>query len=69
MSHILNVAYGVENVFPDLFIYKTVSIQENPEADLLQHLPECCHFIQRARAEVRGRAQDDRLLVSRLFVT
>lgn len=52
MSHILNVAYGVENVFPDLFIYKTVSIQDHPDTDLLQHIPECCDFIQQARTEV-----------------
>lgn len=52
VSHILNVAYGVENVFPDLFIYKTVSIQDHPDADLLQHVPDCCDFIQQARSEV-----------------
>lgn len=52
VSHILNVAYGVENVFPELFIYKTVSIQDHPDADLLLHISECCDFIQQARSEV-----------------
>lgn len=52
VSHILNVAFGVENAFPDLFIYKTVSILDHPDADLLLHMQECCDFIQQARSEV-----------------
>uniref|UniRef100_A0A3Q3FAW8 Dual specificity phosphatase 19a n=1 Tax=Labrus bergylta TaxID=56723 RepID=A0A3Q3FAW8_9LABR len=32
VSHILNVAFGVENVFPDLFIYRTVSIMDHPDS-------------------------------------
>ncbi|XP_037344925.1 dual specificity protein phosphatase 19a isoform X1 [Pungitius pungitius] len=51
VSHILNVAFGVENVFPDLFIYKTVSILDHPDADVLLHIQECCDFIQKARSE------------------
>ncbi|XP_074551357.1 dual specificity protein phosphatase 19-like [Halichoeres trimaculatus] len=51
VSHILNVAFGVENVFPDLFIYKTVSIMDHPDADVLLHMKECCDFIQQARNE------------------
>ncbi|XP_040912726.1 dual specificity protein phosphatase 19-like [Toxotes jaculatrix] len=51
VSHILNVAFGVENVFPDLFIYKTVSIQDHPNADLLLHIQDCCDFIQKAHSE------------------
>ncbi|KAF0026972.1 hypothetical protein F2P81_021709 [Scophthalmus maximus] len=51
VSHILNVAFGVENVFPDLFIYKTVSILDHPDADLLLHIQDCCDFIQQARSE------------------
>nr|XP_020479498.1 dual specificity protein phosphatase 19-like isoform X2 [Monopterus albus]XP_020479499.1 dual specificity protein phosphatase 19-like isoform X2 [Monopterus albus] len=51
VSHILNVAFGVENVFPDLFIYKTVSIMDHPDADLLLHLQDSCDFIQQARRE------------------
>ncbi|XP_057707575.1 dual specificity protein phosphatase 19 isoform X2 [Corythoichthys intestinalis] len=52
VSHILNVASGVENAFPDLFVYKTQSIPERPDALLLPHLDECCRFIQQARREV-----------------
>ena len=52
VSHILNVAFGVENVFPDLFIYKTVSILDHPDADVLLHLPDACSFIQQAHSEV-----------------
>ncbi|XP_041857572.1 dual specificity protein phosphatase 19a [Melanotaenia boesemani] len=51
VSHILNVAFGVENVFPDLFIYKTVSILDLPDTDLLPYIQECCDFIQQARRE------------------
>ncbi|XP_024142330.1 dual specificity protein phosphatase 19 [Oryzias melastigma] len=51
VSHILNVAFGVENVFPDLFIYKTVSILDHPDTDLLPYIQECCDFIQQARKE------------------
>ncbi|XP_068186159.1 dual specificity protein phosphatase 19 [Antennarius striatus] len=51
VSHILNVAFGVENLFPDLFIYETVSILDRPDADLLSHIQVCCDFIQQARRE------------------
>ncbi|KAM6934814.1 dual specificity protein phosphatase 19 [Xenentodon cancila] len=51
VSHILNVAFGVENAFLDLFIYKTVSILDHPDADLLLYIQECCDFIQQARNE------------------
>ncbi|KAG8001006.1 Dual specificity protein phosphatase 19 [Nibea albiflora] len=51
VSHILNVAFGVENVFPDLFIYKTVSILDQPDTDVLLHMQDCCDFIQQARSE------------------
>ncbi|XP_061580292.1 dual specificity protein phosphatase 19a [Cololabis saira] len=51
VSHILNVAFGVENAFLDLFIYKTVSILDHPDTDLLLYIQECCDFIQQARNE------------------
>ncbi|CAG5865370.1 dual specificity protein phosphatase 19 isoform 2-T2 [Menidia menidia] len=51
VSHILNVAFGVENVFPDLFLYKTVSILDLPDTDLVPYIQECCDFIQQARSE------------------
>uniref|UniRef100_A0A3B1KK71 Dual specificity phosphatase 19a n=1 Tax=Astyanax mexicanus TaxID=7994 RepID=A0A3B1KK71_ASTMX len=51
VTHILNVAYGVENAFPDLFIYKTLSILDLPDADIISHLQECTQFIEQAKAE------------------
>ncbi|KAK2905632.1 dual specificity protein phosphatase 19 [Channa argus] len=51
VSHILNVAFGVENAFPELFIYKTVSILDHPDTDLLPHIQDCCDFIQQAHNE------------------
>ncbi len=52
VTHILNVAYGVENVFPDLFIYKTLSILDLPDTDIISHIEECARFIDQAKAEV-----------------
>ncbi|XP_020784741.1 dual specificity protein phosphatase 19 isoform X1 [Boleophthalmus pectinirostris] len=51
VSHILNVAFGVDNVFPELFIYKTVSILDQPDTPLIGHIQECCDFITQARTE------------------
>ncbi|XP_028292533.1 dual specificity protein phosphatase 19-like [Gouania willdenowi] len=51
VSHILNVAFGVENVFPDLFVYKTVSILDQPDVNLMLHIKECSDFIQQAHSE------------------
>lgn len=46
------MAYGVENTFPDLFIYKTLSILDLPDADIISHLHECALFIDQVKAEV-----------------
>ncbi|XP_073433605.1 dual specificity protein phosphatase 19 [Dendrobates tinctorius] len=51
VTHILNVAYGVENVFPDEFTYKKLSILDLPETDLSSHFPECFDFIEEARLQ------------------
>ncbi|KAJ8012952.1 hypothetical protein DPEC_G00048230 [Dallia pectoralis] len=51
VSHLLNVAYGVENAFPDLFIYKTLSILDLPDTDITSYFQECCKFIDQANAE------------------
>ncbi|XP_030641601.1 dual specificity protein phosphatase 19 [Chanos chanos] len=51
VTHILNVAYGVENAFPELFIYKTLSILDLPDTDILSYLQECSEFIDQAKAE------------------
>ncbi|KAB5577360.1 hypothetical protein PHYPO_G00208990 [Pangasianodon hypophthalmus] len=51
VTHILNVAYGVENAFSDLFVYKTLSILDLPDTDIISHLHECAQFIDQAKAE------------------
>ncbi|XP_024237642.1 dual specificity protein phosphatase 19-like [Oncorhynchus tshawytscha] len=51
VSHILNVAYGVKNNFPDLFSYKTVTILDIPETDITSYLQECSQFIDQAKTE------------------
>ncbi|KAM6946032.1 dual specificity protein phosphatase 19-like [Aplochiton taeniatus] len=51
VSHILNVAYGVENTFTDLFIYKTLSILDQPDTDITAHITDCSLFIDQAHAE------------------
>lgn len=51
VSHILNVAYGVENAFPDLFVYKTVNILDVPESVITSYFHECSQFIDGAKAE------------------
>uniref|UniRef100_A0A8C1NS13 protein-serine/threonine phosphatase n=1 Tax=Cyprinus carpio TaxID=7962 RepID=A0A8C1NS13_CYPCA len=48
VTHVLNVAYGVENVFPDLFTYKTVTVLDLPETDITSYFPECFQFINEA---------------------
>uniref|UniRef100_A0A8K9XEJ5 Dual specificity phosphatase 19a n=1 Tax=Oncorhynchus mykiss TaxID=8022 RepID=A0A8K9XEJ5_ONCMY len=52
VSHILNVAYGVENAFPDLFIYKTLSILDVPDTDITSYFQECSKFIDQANKGV-----------------
>lgn len=52
VTHILNVAYGVENAFPDLFIYKTLSILDLPDTDIISYIKECAQFIDQAKDEV-----------------
>ncbi|XP_052004421.1 dual specificity protein phosphatase 19-like [Xyrauchen texanus] len=51
VTHVLNVAYGVENAFPDLFIYKTLSILDLPDTDIISYIQECAQFIDQAKAD------------------
>lgn len=53
MTHILNVAYGVENAFLSEFTYKTISILDVPETNILSYFPECFEFIEQAKLKVR----------------
>lgn len=52
VTHILNVAYGVENAFLNDFIYKNVSILDLPETNILSYFPECFEFIEQAKMKV-----------------
>ncbi|XP_007532602.1 dual specificity protein phosphatase 19 isoform X1 [Erinaceus europaeus] len=49
VTHILNVAYGVENAFLGDFTYKSISILDLPETSLLSYFPECFQFIEQAK--------------------
>ncbi|XP_052038755.1 dual specificity protein phosphatase 19 [Apodemus sylvaticus] len=49
VTHILNVAYGVENSFLSEFTYKTISILDVPETNILSYFPECFEFIEQAK--------------------
>uniref|UniRef100_A0A8C1A008 Dual specificity protein phosphatase 19 n=1 Tax=Castor canadensis TaxID=51338 RepID=A0A8C1A008_CASCN len=52
VTHILNVAYGVENAFLSEFTYKNISILDLPETNILSYFPECFEFIEQARIKV-----------------
>ncbi|XP_032802223.1 dual specificity protein phosphatase 19 isoform X2 [Petromyzon marinus] len=51
VSHILNVAYGVDNAFPDSYIYKIVTMLDVPDTKLTNYFPECFDFISRAHKQ------------------
>lgn len=51
MSRILNVGYGVENAFPDVFLYKSISILDLPETDITLYFQECFTFIDQAKMQ------------------
>ncbi|XP_019409855.1 PREDICTED: dual specificity protein phosphatase 19 [Crocodylus porosus] len=51
VTHVLNVAYGVENAFLDDFVYKSISILDLPETDITSYFPECFEFIEQARIQ------------------
>lgn len=53
VSHVLNVAYGVTNLYPDLFVYKTLQILDLPDTDITSYLAECSSFIDEARKQVQ----------------
>ncbi|XP_027317226.2 dual specificity protein phosphatase 19 [Anas platyrhynchos] len=49
VTHILNVAYGVQNAFVNDFMYKTIPILDIPETDITSYFPECFEFIEKAK--------------------
>ncbi|XP_027820564.1 dual specificity protein phosphatase 19 isoform X2 [Ovis aries] len=54
VTHILNVAYGVENAFLNDFIYKNISILDLPETNILSYFPECFGFIEQAKMKKKS---------------
>uniref|UniRef100_A0ACB8G053 Dual specificity phosphatase 19 n=1 Tax=Sphaerodactylus townsendi TaxID=933632 RepID=A0ACB8G053_9SAUR len=58
VTHVLNVAYGVENAFPDDFTYKTISILDLPETDIVSYFPECFEFIEQVKLKSHFIMQD-----------
>ncbi|XP_062850456.1 dual specificity protein phosphatase 19b [Trichomycterus rosablanca] len=54
VTHILNVAYGVENAFPEHFTYKTVPMLDLPETKLTSYFLQCFEFIDQARKQDDG---------------
>ncbi|XP_045920606.1 dual specificity protein phosphatase 19-like isoform X2 [Micropterus dolomieu] len=51
VSHVLNVAYGVTNLFPDRFLYNTLQILDLPDTDITSYIGECSSFIDQAREQ------------------
>ncbi|KAK9410787.1 dual specificity protein phosphatase 19 [Crotalus adamanteus] len=49
VTHVLNVAYGVENAFPNDFTYKTIPVLDLPETDITSCFPECFEFIEQIK--------------------
>ncbi|XP_035760665.1 dual specificity protein phosphatase 19-like [Neolamprologus brichardi] len=51
VSHVLNVAYGVDNLFPDTMVYKTLQILDLPETEITSYFEECSSFIDQTREQ------------------
>ncbi|NXW50377.1 DUS19 phosphatase, partial [Nyctiprogne leucopyga] len=51
VTHVLNVAYGVQNAFLNDFTYKNISILDLPETDITSYFPECFEFIEKAKIQ------------------
>ena len=49
ITHILNLAYGVENAFEDEYNYKKLEILDTPETDIKKYFDECFEFIDEGR--------------------
>ncbi|XP_026523820.1 dual specificity protein phosphatase 19 [Notechis scutatus] len=49
VTHVLNVAYGVENAFPNDLTYKTIPILDLPETDITSYFPQCFEFIEQIK--------------------
>lgn len=51
ISHILNVGYGIENIFPREFDYKNINILDLPNTAITSYFQECFDFIDQARTQ------------------
>lgn len=51
VSHVLNVAYGVTNLFPDQLVYKMLQILDLPDTKITSYFEECSFFIDHAREQ------------------
>ncbi|XP_074532344.1 dual specificity protein phosphatase 19-like [Halichoeres trimaculatus] len=51
VTHVLNVAFGVDNLFPDQLVYKTTQILDLPDTDITSYFQECSSFIDQAREQ------------------
>ncbi|XP_076326866.1 dual specificity protein phosphatase 19-like [Tachypleus tridentatus] len=51
VTHILNVATGVPNIYEQEFIYKRINILDLPETNIITFFDECFYFIDRGRQE------------------
>ncbi|XP_078536612.1 dual specificity protein phosphatase 19 [Lissotriton helveticus] len=51
VTHILNVAYGVANAFPDDFKCKSISILDLPETDITSYFLESFDFLEKVKKE------------------
>lgn len=48
VTHILNLGFLVENIFPEEFFYKDVKILDRPTEDITQYFEDCFSFMDEA---------------------
>ena len=51
VTHILNLAVGVEQAFPGEYLYKSVQIMDLPETRITDYFDECFAFITSASGQ------------------
>lgn len=51
ITHMLCISMYMESLMTDLFDYKHVQLQDDPNHDIRQHFEECFDFINKAKAE------------------
>ncbi|NWW90138.1 DUS19 phosphatase, partial [Rhynochetos jubatus] len=53
VTHVLNMAYRVQNAFLNYFMCKTISILDLPETGITSYFPECFAFIEKVKMQVQ----------------